>query len=62
MIALVHNVGWLRRVKTSLCQNLRVNFQNCRVDPHAVFIDECHDYLFDYRGPIVTIKLAYVNF
>ncbi len=54
MIALVHNVGWLRRGQrlryVKGCESI---FQNCRVDPHAVFIDECHDYLFDYRGPNV---------
>ena len=54
MIALVHNVGWLRRgQRLRYVKGSESIFQNCRVDPHAVFIDECHDYLFDYRGPNV---------
>ncbi len=54
MIALVHNVGWLRRgQRLRYVKGSESVFQNCRVDPHATFLDECHDYLFDYRGPNV---------
>ena len=52
MIALVHYVGWLHRGRTiRYVKGGEGAFKNSRVDPHATFLDEPHDYLFDYRGP-----------
>lgn len=52
MIALVHYVGWLHRGRTiRYVKGCEGAFKNSRVDPHATFLDEPHDYLFDYRGP-----------
>ena len=52
MIALVHYVGWLHRGRTIRdVKGSEGAFKNSRVDPHATFLDEPHDYLFDYRGP-----------
>ena len=52
MIALVHYVGWLHRGRTiRYVKGCEGAFKNSRVDPHATFLDEPLDYLFDYRGP-----------
>ena len=52
MIALVHYVGWLCRGRPiRYVKGCEEAFKNSRVDPHATFLDEPYDYLFDYRGP-----------
>ena len=52
MIALVHYVGWLCRGRPiRYAKGCEEAFKNSRVDPHATFLDEPYDYLFDYRGP-----------
>jgi ectoine hydroxylase-related dioxygenase (phytanoyl-CoA dioxygenase family) len=52
MIALVHYAGWLHRGRTiRYVKGCEGAFKNSLVDPHATFLDEPHDYLFDYRGP-----------
>lgn len=52
MIALVHCAGWLRRGRPLRygpgCESA---FENAVIDPNAVFLEEPHDYLFDYIGP-----------
>ena len=52
MIALVHYASWLHRGQPiRYVKGCEGEFQNSRVDPHAVFLDEPYDYLFDYRSP-----------
>ena len=52
MIALVHNVSWFHRGQPiRYVKGGEEAFKNSRVDPHAVFLDQTYDYLFDYRGP-----------
>jgi len=52
MIALVYYVGWLCRGRPiRYVKGCEEAFKNSRVDPHATFLDEPYDYLFDYRSP-----------